>query len=655
MSAIADRESTNYRTGFLSTSTRAESLLRQYHGESCRQTDKLFCLLMVMQWILGIIAAILITPYTWIGTQYQIHIHLLAAIFLGCLIASLPIVFAILKPGQVTTRHVMAIGQMLFGAMFIHLTGGRIETHFHIFGSLAFLSIYGDWRVLVTASIVVVLDHFIRGIWEPLSIFGLGDTSNWHWLEHAGWVAFIDVFLIAACLRGMREKRAIALRQAEAESTNARIETIVIERTTQLEAARFKAEEAGRAKTEFLANMSHEIRTPMTAILGFADLLETELEGDPAFCEQLQHVQTIHRNGEYLLEIIDDILDLSKIEAGKMEVEQIRVQPAQLLKDVIALMGLRANAKGLRLESFFETEFPETIQSDPTRLRQILVNLVGNAVKFTEIGSVRVIGRFEAATSRLCFDVSDTGIGMTPKQLGKVFEAFVQADSATTRKFGGSGLGLRICKRLARMLGGDVLVSSQFGKGSTFTVSVPTGPLDGVSMIHCGDVSTVVTASRSQQAVGSRISEEEARFKLKGMRILLAEDGPDNQRLISHILRKVGADVQIVESGRLAVQSLTVDGSLQGELIDPPPVDLLLSDMQMPDMDGYEAARLLREKGSLLAIVALTANAMAGDADKCIQAGCDDYATKPIDKHELIATCIKWKISRHASELVPVE
>ena len=655
MSAIADMDSTNCRTGILFISTRAETLLHQYHDESCRQTDKLFCLLMVTQWILGIIVAIWITPYTWIGAQYQIHIHLLAAIFLGCSIASLPIVFAILKPGQVMTRHAIAIGQMLIGAMFIHLTGGRIETHFHVFGSLAFLSMYGDWRVLVTASIVVGLDHFIRGIWDPLSIFGLENTGNWRWLEHAGWVAFIDVFLIAACLRGMRQKRAIALRQAEAESTNARIETIVIERTTQLESARFNAEEAGRAKTEFLANMSHEIRTPMTAILGFADLLETELEGDPASCMQLQHVQTIHRNGEYLLEIINDILDLSKIEAGKMEVEQIRVQPAQLLTDVIALMGLRAKAKGLRLESFFETEFPETIQSDPTRLRQILVNLVGNAVKFTEIGSVRVTGRFEAATSRLCFDVTDTGIGMTPKQLRGMFEAFVQADSSTTRKFGGSGLGLRICKRLARMLDGDVLVLSQFGKGSTFTVSVPTGPLDGVSMIHCDDVSTVITASRSQQAVAPRISEEEAQFKLKGLRILLAEDGPDNQRLISHILRKAGADVQIVGNGRLAVQSLTVDGSLQGELIHPPPVDLLLSDMQMPEMDGYDATRLLRAKGCLLPIVALTAHAMAGDADKCMQAGCNDYATKPINKNELIATCIKWHIARHQPELVSVE
>ena len=655
MPAIAESASTATTATtmeFLSISERAKTLLFLHRQDISRHTDKIFCVLMMVQWILGIAAAVWITPHTWIGAQYLVHVHLLAAIFLGGLIVSLPIAFTLWMPGRAVTRHTVAVGQMLFGALLIHLTGGRIETHFHVFGSLAFLHIYRDWRVLITASTVVVLDHVIRSVWDPQSIYGVVLAGEWRWLEHAGWVVFIDIFLIAACIRGVREMRIIANRQSEAEAMHAKIEAIVVERTAQLETACSKAEEAGRAKSDFLANMSHEIRTPMTAILGFADLLATEVEREQSPCLHQEYVQIIRRNGEHLLDIINDILDISKIEAGKMEVEHVPMQPAQIVHDVLSLMSVRAKAKSLRLEAIFETDIPETIQSDPVRLRQILMNLVGNAIKFTELGSVRLIGRYEREESSLHFDVTDTGIGMTPKQLSRMFQAFVQADTSTTRKFGGSGLGLRISKRLAEMLGGDILVTSQFGKGSTFTATIPTGTLDGVPLIHRDDVYKVVMESRVKPLSAVLVPKAGAVCKLNGMRILLAEDGTDNQRLISHVLRKAGAHVRIVENGRLAVESLTVDGTLDGELLDPPPVDLLLSDMQMPEMDGYAATRLLRAKGCSLPIVALTANAMAGDADKCIQAGCDEYESKPIDKDKLIATCLKSRFAKLRSEPV---
>jgi len=598
---------------------------------------------MVVQWLAGIATAIWITPYTWIGTEYQIHVHVFAAVFLGGAIVSLPIILTLWMPGYIVTRHVVAAGQMLFGALLIHLTGGRIETHFHIFGSLAFLKIYRDWRVLVTATVVVALDHVVRGTFHPLSIFGAADAGQWRWVEHAGWVLFIDFFLVAACVHGVRQMRLMAIRQSEVEETQARVEAKVVERTMELELAKFEAERAGRAKSEFLANMSHEIRTPMTAILGFADLLAAEVDRESSSPNHHEYIGTIRRNGEHLLEIIEDILDVSKIEADKLTVESISVQPTQIIYDVVSLMRVRADAKKLPLEVSFATGIPKTIQSDPLRLRQILLNLVGNAIKFTESGSVRLVVRHAEETGSLDFDVIDTGIGLTQGQLSNLFQAFVQADTTTTRRFGGSGLGLRISKCLAELLGGNLVVTSQIGKGSTFTATIPTGPLNNTAIITQEEARRVVTELHSPKRSLAPQQAVWAPKKLNGMRILLAEDGPDNQRLITFVLRKAGAEVQVAENGRMAIEMLTVDGTLHGEMMDPLPFDLLVSDMQMPEMDGYDTARHLRARGCTIPILALTANAMSDDAAKCLDAGCSDYASKPIDKDKLISKCLDWR------------
>ncbi len=629
-------------------SQRAGFLLEEFRSRVYRSTDRMFCFLMIVQWFVGVAAAIWIAPYTWIGTQYQIHSHVLAAIFLGGIIVSLPIGLALFFPGRPLTRHTIAIAQMLFGALLIHLTGGRIETHFHIFGSLAFLAIYRDWKVLITATLVVSLDHVYRGLLDPLSIFGSADAGNWRWLEHFVWVMFIDVFLIAACLHGIREMRTIAFRQSELEDTQSKIEATVIERTSQLEHARLEAERAGRIKSEFLANMSHEIRTPMTAILGFADLL-AETVGCPSSSQNHhEYLGTIRRNGEHLLQIINDILDVSKIEAGKLEVETIPLELTYVVNEVLALMRVRADAKSLCLEAIFDGEIPKTILSDPVRLRQILLNLVGNAIKFTKTGRVQMVISYIKQQRVVRFDVVDTGMGMSSDQVNNLFRAFVQADNTTTRQFGGSGLGLHISKQLAELLGGELQVTSTLGAGSTFSVSLPIGPWNDADLVALCEAQSAVASTRdSGQGSDAKPFKSISNAPLQGTKILFAEDGLDNQKLISHVLRKAGADVLIVDNGKLAIEQLTNDATLEGKFLDPLPFDLLLTDMQMPEMDGYSTARFLRNRGCTLPIVALTANAMSDDSSKCLESGCDDYTTKPIHREKLIELCLRWKTNKN--------
>lgn len=382
------------------------------------------------------------------------------------------------------------------------------------------------------------------------------------------------------------------------------------------------AETANHAKSQFLANMSHEIRTPLTAILGFAENL---LEPQVSEAERLSAVKTIFRNGEHLLGIINDILDLSKIEAGKLEIERLAFSPIRLAADVISIMHVRASNKGLPLRLKYLTPMPETIHSDPTRVRQILINLLGNAVKFTEKGFVELrlqFDRSEPWRPRLKFNVVDTGIGMTPEQLAKIFEPFTQADGSTARKYGGTGLGLTISRRLAHMLGGDISIQSEPGQGTTFEVSIETGDLTNVRLI---DDPTVLEEAEADVALPA-LDE----LKLQG-RILLAEDSPDNQILISSFLKKTGADVAIGSNGQMALEK-ALEADRQGN-----PFDVILMDMHMPVLDGYEATRKLRQTGYSRPIIALTANAMGGDEKKCIDAGCDDYATKPINRRKLIS------------------
>ncbi len=402
-----------------------------------------------------------------------------------------------------------------------------------------------------------------------------------------------------------------------------------------LERAKQAAESATRAKSEFLANMSHEIRTPMTAILGYADILADSVDRP----EQQEAIQTIQRNSDHLLVLINDILDLSKIEVGKLQVEHLPTCPLAILADVVSLMRVRALAKGLPLKLEYSGPIPQTIQIDPTRLRQILVNLVGNAIKFTEIGEVKIAVRLvdrDTAEPKLQCEVIDTGVGMSPCHLERLFQPFQQADTSTTRKFGGTGLGLVISKRLAALLGGDIAASSALGKGSIFTLTVATGPLEGTALLDqpTEAIAQIVTKPKPATAHRTRLD----------CRILLAEDGPDNQRLIAFVLRKAGAEVEIAEDGRKAMEKVLATFPGWGRRYDDPQelFDLILMDMQMPVMDGYESTRRLRQQGYKGPIIALTAHAMVEDGQKCLDAGCDDYLPKPFEHRALLEM-----VSRH--------
>ncbi len=409
--------------------------------------------------------------------------------------------------------------------------------------------------------------------------------------------------------------------EVEIQSSNAAREHSLI----ALEAARRTAVKASQSKSAFLANMSHEIRTPMTAILGYADLLS---EPDLDEFVRGEHVRTIKKNGSHLLAIINDILDVSKIEAGKMEVEKIDLSPWEIPEDACRLMREKAQEKGLHLDLQFDYPLPLVLKSDPVRLRQVLLNLLGNALKFTEKGKVelRVSYRSDANRAQLIFKVIDSGIGMNEEQISRLFTPFSQADTSTTRKFGGTGLGLTISRYLAELMGGELTLHSKPKKGSEFSLLVDGGPHREEFLTHERPprLSIATKAGNSNDGPQNR------------GRILLVEDTKVNQRLAERFLTKAGHQVHTADDGKEALErALEAWGADE-------PYQVILMDMHMPVMDGYEATRKLREAGYLFPIVALTANAMTSDRELSMNSGCDDFATKPFDRPRLLQVVSDW-------------
>ena len=721
----------------------ADALFRDSLRENYARTDRLFAALMVCQFVAGVVIAAVVSPLAWRGTAAAVHPHVWAAVFVGGTIAALPVWMAIRRPGRPATRMTIAVAQMLTSALLIHLSGGRIETHFHVFGSLAFLALYRDWRVLAVATVVTAGDHFLRGALLPMSVYGTAWASPWRSAEHAGWVAFVDVILVIGAVQGVREMRRIANRTAalqeseertraivgsapdavvmmdaggrivgwnpQAERTfgwtaaeavgrrlsdtivpaahraaherglaaflaggrgpvlNQRVEVAAVHRdgrefpvelaisplrsgpsylftafvrdisqrrrqeaelrsakdaaeaaTAAAQAASAAAQAASVSKTAFLANMSHEIRTPMTSIVGYAELLL-----DPARTpsDRVDALQVIRRNANHLLALINDVLDVSKIESGQMTVERLAVDLPGLVAEVASLCRPRAVEKGLTFGVTFEGPIPRTVHTDPLRVKQVLTNLLGNATKFTAAGGITL--RVACEADRVRFDVTDTGVGLSPVQRERLFQPFTQADESTTRKYGGTGLGLTISRRLARLLGGDVTVVSAPGTGSTFTATVATGDLTGVERL------TQLTEA-GLRPVEAAANPSAGLPRLDGRRVLLAEDGEDNQMLISLYLRSAGADVTVADNGRIGLHLAAAQRDAGT------PFDLILTDMQMPELDGYGLAAELRRRGFATPVIALTAHAMSGDRDRCLSAGCTDYLTKPIDRRLLV-------------------
>ncbi len=998
------------------SSERARILAIEQREQQYQLTDRLFAGLLAFEFVAGIVAALWISPFAWAGPDRQLHPHVWSATLLGALIISLPIWLAKAHPGKRLTRHVIAIAQMLMSGLLIHLTQGRIETHFHVFGSLAFLSFYRDWRVLITASVVTAADHLVRGYVWPLSIYGIELQSQWRWLEHTAWVIFEDIFLILACEQSKRETNSIAERQTQLEVANAALDRTVEQRTAKLLAIeerfelavrgsmdglwdwnvltnevyyspRFKklvgftddefpnvfasfesrlhpndhdwvlrevdehlkhrkpydveyrlwtksdeyrwfrargqalwndagqpqrmagsvtdvteehqlrehfrlaveaspsalmmvdrdgrilmansrsleyfgytpaeligqpieillperfqaahpeqrlqffdtpslrpmamrrelvalrkdgsefpvkvglspvqtaegvavicgvlditdekvlleamrqaketAESASQAKSSFLANMSHEIRTPMNGIIGMAQLLaQTELRP-----QQRNYLATVEDSAHILLRLLNDILDFSKIEAGKLELESVDFRISECVAHAAQMLVLRAAEKGLEIACRVAPEIPEHLRGDSDRVQQVLVNLIGNAVKFTSAGEIFVNVNAESITHdlvQLSFSVSDTGIGIPSNKQDQIFRPFEQAEASTTRRFGGTGLGLAISRQLVEMMHGRMWVESEPGRGSTFHFTaefevssdqhrhepaelnslqdLPVLVVDdnltnrrilsemlqhwhmqpvladsaaaarqalqkaeesqhpirlilldhhmpGEDGFHFADsVSGILKRDRcpiimissgstsidteqcqkygigrfmTKPVIASELLNEVLRqfgrysavkpdqpptaatsAPVQPRRVLLVEDNEINRRVAVGLLRSRGHQVVVAENGQEALNKLADQE-----------FDVILMDMQMPVMDGYEATTTIRKRehqtGGHIPIVAMTAEALKGDRERCLAAGMDDYVSKPIVADEMYFAIERFSALCLPSERLP--
>jgi signal transduction histidine kinase/CheY-like chemotaxis protein len=500
------------------------------------------------------------------------------------------------KKAQEEMRTMVRQGGLLFEAMEATDLGeaGRHLAHFNM--------AYGEVN-----SALAPLRPAIRGSIERAFAKQLADSERLERVQYTV-ALFVCGGVIAAFWYGRRLYESTSAAEREHEQY-----------LLALAERRDAAEAASRAKSEFLANMSHEIRTPMAAMLGYADLLADPEQSNK---EREQCIRTIRRSGEHLLSILNEILDLSKIEAGQMSVEVADCSPVQLVEEVYSLMQPRALELGITLRTVHEFPLPRTVSVDPLRLKQILLNLVGNAIKFTPGGEVMLL--MSLKDGELSLAVRDTGVGMSPEQVERIFQPFTQVDGSTTRRFGGTGLGLSISRRLAEMMGARIDVESREGEGSTFTLRLPIGGVDPRRL-----------ASDVEEAVVTHCPITPGPVRLSG-RVLLAEDGPDNQRLIMTFLRRAGADVVLAETGREAVRLALEAWRAEA------PFQLVLMDMQMPELDGYAAARLLRARGYDGPILALTAHAMPGERERCLAAGCEDFLSKPIVRQKFLEMCRGW-------------
>jgi two-component system, sensor histidine kinase and response regulator len=724
---------------------RAAEIVREDHGRIVVQVDRLFAALLVGQWLVGIAVAVWVSPWSWAGSHHSIHLHVWAAILFGGIIAIPPVVFVLANPGRTANRYAIAVAQMLSSALLIHLTGGRIATHFHILGSLAFLACYLDWRVFVPATAVVLLDHALRGYWWPESVYGVASVSWGRTLEHVGWTVFCEIFLVSFAVRGLNEIRRNATRRAELESAEdfvvrqARAHTAelkaseerfrslsacsplivfqadshgrivyvnerwgqitglgddqilgqawvalvhdedrdavvaawsealtegieashsfrlntargyrwlqaysapvhdadgsigfhvgtledVHDRKTveaELRRAKEEADAANTLKSEFLATISHELRTPMNGIFGMTELALDTDDSD----ERREFLHRARACAQSLMTILNDVLDFSRIEAGKCELESTTFDMRAVVDGVLDTVAVEAERKQLTLIGVVDASVPRALRGDPGRLRQIFMNLAGNALKFTDSGEIEIRvaatatsdgGDGAEPTAVLHCTVRDTGVGIPLDRQSVIFESFTQADPSDPRCHGGTGLGLAIVRQLVTLMNGEVGLTSAPGAGSTFwfTVRVPI--------------------------VDAAIEEHD----LSGARALLVESNPSVAAALETTLAAHGCTC--VHAGSASeVGDVLAAGAERGE-----PLDLVVVDTTRPDLDGIQMVLRYGATPTDAPILALTP-LRRGDptSDIAVDLAAAASLSKPIKQRELVATAAALVIARRA-------
>jgi PAS domain S-box-containing protein len=693
---------------------RADELFREQQENTYRDTDRLFARLMFFQWIAAVVAAVVITPFTWDGEARAVHIHVWAAVFLGGAITVFPIWMTRVWPGAAITRHVIAVAQMLMSALFISLSGGRIETHFHVFGSLVILSFYRDWRILISATIVVGLDHFVRGIYWPYSVYGVLGASPWRSIEHAGWVAFEDIFLVISCLRSIREMRFIANRTAAVEASErdfreifelAPIGVVVVDldyrfvrvnsaycqitgysaeelamrrslditvsddvdateemsrklhnepspyyfekryvrknseicwvgctvslirgpdnkplyilgmvediserkkTQSELTLAKEEADRANRAKSEFLSRMSHELRTPLNAILGFGQLLERyKLDEKQKSC--LDHIK---KAGRHLLDLINEVLDISRIEADRLQLSLEPVCVMDALREGLDLVRPLAAEHGITLIGPIGANADSHVLADRQRLKQVLLNLLTNGVKYTPTGG-EVCVSYETNDSGIRIKISDTGIGIPKEKMSRVFTPFDRL-GAEQSGIEGNGLGLALCQRLVRAMEGTIGVDSVSQRGSTFWVQ-----------LSAADSPLKIRSQKQNVTVDKAPS-----LFTEARTVLYIEDNFSNLMLVEELLK-----------GEQNVELLTaMQGRIGLDLARKHAPDLILLDLHLPDLPGWDVLNQLQSNDATrhIPVVVVSADATRQQIDRLTAGGARGYLTKPINVTEFL-------------------